>query len=133
MIKSNKQRSMNDRKKNVRAYLTGQVAWLAAIIPAVVQLWQENGLSFAQILFLQGLFGLSMLILEFPSGVFADLKDRKTVLTIGHLFIALGSITYSVSHNFTQFLLAEVIYAIGLSSISGADTATIWDTCILDN
>ncbi|MHA2252511.1 MAG: hypothetical protein ACXAD7_19255, partial [Candidatus Kariarchaeaceae archaeon] len=112
--------TVTDRKRNTRAYLLSQVAWLAIILPAVVQIWQNDGLSFSEILYLQGLFGLSILLMEFPTGLLADIWSRKTTLIIGHLFVALGSLIYSIAHGFNQFLVAEFTYAIGMASISGS-------------
>ncbi len=99
-------------------------------IVGVYQLWQDSGMSYADILFLQGLFGLFVLLLEYPSGILADRTSRKNLLIIANVAMAMGSVIYSLSHTFELFVVAEFVYAIGLASVSGADNAFIWDSAI---
>jgi len=115
-------------KRNLRAYYYGKIGFLALMLPAVVLTWQKDGMSFAEILYLQGLFGLVILIMEFPSGIIADIADRKKVLAVSRIFIGTGAILYSLVHGFKQFLMAETLIGIGLASYSGTDNAAIWDT-----
>ncbi|MCY3414118.1 MAG: MFS transporter [Candidatus Heimdallarchaeota archaeon] len=119
---------MNTLDRNTGIYYFSKIGWLALYVTAVVLTWQLYGLSFSQILLLQGLFGLFMFILEFPSGVLADITSRKNVVAFGHLCIAFGTLLYATATSFGNFLLAEATLAMGLASISGSDTANIWDT-----
>jgi hypothetical protein len=43
-------------------------------------------------------------------------------------FIFIGYVIYSLSYNFYQFLIAEILLAIAHFFISGADSAFIYDT-----
>lgn len=117
-------------KRNKLAYLSGKVSWLAMTIVGVYQLWQVSGMTYANILFLQGLFALFVILLEYPSGIIADRTSRKNLLIIANIAIAMGSLIYSVAHTFDLFVLAEFAYAIGFASISGADNAFIWDSAL---
>ncbi|MCH8908659.1 MAG: hypothetical protein IH840_16350, partial [Candidatus Heimdallarchaeota archaeon] len=73
-------------------YNYAQVAWLAMTIPSIVVIWLNAGLSFSQILYLQGIFALMVIGLEFPSGIIEDLFERKHVLTLGYLFVSAGAL-----------------------------------------
>ena len=75
-------------------------------VPIMVLFWQENGLSLSQIMILQSLYSIAAVLLEVPTGYFADVFGRKKTLALGGLFWALGIITYSLGYNFYQFLIA---------------------------
>lgn len=114
--------------KNIRAYYYGQVDWLGFVIVGIFHLWVINGMSLANILYLQGLFGLFTLLFEVPSGVLADIWDRKKVLIIGKIGMIIGMTVYLVANKFALFLLAEFFFAIGFAAKSGTDTAFVWDS-----
>ncbi|KKQ27508.1 MAG: Nitrate/nitrite transporter [Candidatus Magasanikbacteria bacterium GW2011_GWC2_37_14] len=99
-------------------------------VPIMVLFWQENGLSLSQIMILQSLYSIAAVLLEVPTGYFADVFGRKKTLALGGLFWALGIITYSLGYNFYQFLIAEMLFALGSSFKSGADSAIVYDTLV---
>jgi len=55
---------------------------------------------------------------------------RRKTLIIGAVFGTLGFFTYSLSHGFIGFLVAEIILGIGQSCISGADSAMLYDSLL---
>jgi MFS family permease len=101
---------------------------MAFFVPVIVLFWQENGLNMSQIMILQSLFSLTVVFLEVPSGYFADIFGRKKTLILASLFMTVGIFTYSLGYNFYQFLVAEILWAFGISFISGTDSAFIYDT-----
>ncbi|MCE7733563.1 MAG: MFS transporter [Candidatus Heimdallarchaeota archaeon] len=115
-------------RRNVRAYMISRIGWLSGTIVAIVGLWIRDNLTFSEMLLLQGLFALMLLIMEVPTGIIADLFERKKVIMFGYVNISIGLIAYALLHGFNGFLLAEFFFSIGVASISGADTAAIWDT-----
>lgn len=97
-------------------------------VPIMVLFWQNNGLSLTQVMLLQSIFAILTVILEIPSGYFADIYGRKTTLIIAG-FMGLAAMTaYSQGHNFTHFLIAEIFFALHVSFISGTASAFIFDT-----
>jgi len=50
---------------------------LSFFVPIIVLFWQENDLNLTQIMILQSLFSLTVVLLEIPSGYFADVFGRK--------------------------------------------------------
>lgn len=85
-------------------------------------------MSVAEIMALKAVYSIVIVALELPSGYFADVLGRKKTLIIGALLGAIGFYTYSFTHVYIGFLLAEVALGAGQSFISGADSAMMYDT-----
>src|SRR3989344_8824337 len=100
----------------------------ALFIPIIVPFYQENGLSQTEIYVLQSLFAMTIVLLEVPSGYFADCVGRKQSIFIGSVLSTLGFISYSVATGFFPLLFSEIILGIGYSFISGADIALAYDS-----
>ncbi|MFB6241227.1 MAG: MFS transporter [Candidatus Nanosalina sp.] len=99
-------------------------------IPIIVLFWKSNGLDMFQVMLLQGLFAVSVIFLEVPTGYFADRYGRKLTLLYAAVFATIGITAYSLGTNFYQFLLGELLWAIGVSLVSGADSAMFFDTLV---
>ena len=97
-------------------------------LPIIVLFWQANGLSFTQIMVLQALFSIAVFVLELPTGFFADVYGRKTALVFSGVGLSIGALVYSIGSNFYHFLIAEIIWAVGFSLMSGTDSAFVYDT-----
>lgn len=99
-------------------------------IPIIVLFWKKNGLSMFEVMLLQGLFAVSVIILEVPSGYFADRYGRKKTLIYAAVFATVGITAYSLGQGFYEFLLGELLWAVGVSLVSGADSAMFYDTLV---
>jgi len=104
------------------------LASLSFFAPIIVLFWQDNGLSLTQIMVLQSIFAILVVLLEIPTGYFADVVGRKKSLVIGSLMILGATIVYAEGYSFSHFLLAEAFWALSISFISGSDSAFIFDT-----
>ncbi|PIT98219.1 MAG: hypothetical protein COT71_01985 [Candidatus Andersenbacteria bacterium CG10_big_fil_rev_8_21_14_0_10_54_11] len=100
------------------------------LMPIIVLFFQENGLSIQQVFVLQGLFALTSMILEVPSGYLSDRWGRKPTMVTGSVFGICGIIMYALSTTFWGFLVGEVLFAVMLSFYSGTQDAMITDTLI---
>ena len=67
-------------------------------------------------------------IMEVPSGAFADLFGRKRSLLIGTSIAFISTILLYLGGSLTVFILYALISAIGWSLVSGTDNALIYDT-----
>lgn len=101
---------------------------LAFFLPIIVLFWQQNGLSMTEIMLLQSVFAVSIVLLEVPTGYFADIFGRKKSLVYSGFFLFFAVVAYAIGMNFYHFLIAEVLWAFGLSLISGSDSALMYDT-----
>ncbi len=99
-------------------------------MPIIVLFYQENGLSMYDVFLLQGIYSVAVVLLEIPSGYFADVWGRKSTMIIGAIFGIMGFTVYTFSHGFWGFLIAEMILGIGQSFISGSDSALLYDTML---
>lgn len=59
-------------------------------LPIIVLFWQDIGLNMLQIMTLQAVFAIATVIMELPSGVFADLYGRKLSLILAGLMDTVG-------------------------------------------
>ena len=129
---------MNDEKvykhnlqKNIwKFYLYNIFTGMFFAVPVFVLFWQENGLSLTQVMLLQSIFAISSVILEIPTGYFADVHGRKFTLTIAGITGLIAISIYSIGYNFSQFLIAELFFALSISFLSGTKSALVYDTLL---
>jgi MFS family permease len=123
-----------DQKKlsaNVwKLYLIKGLRSFMLAIPIIVLFFQENGLSMRQVFLLQALFSVAVISLEVPTGYFSDIFGRKKSIIIGGILATTGFIIYSQAYTFWGFLLAEITLGFGVSFVSGADSAMLYDTLL---
>lgn len=116
-------------KSNIwKIYLFEVLAGMFFSVPIMVLFWQDNGLSLTEVMILQSIFAILTVILEIPTGYFADVYGRKKALIIAAITGAIAISTYSVGYNFFQFLIAEIFFALSVSFTSGTVSALVYDT-----
>jgi MFS family permease len=101
------------------------MAFLLALAPAffftTYQLFlMDKGMSIFQMSIINGVFMLSVFILEIPTGALADSFGRKLSIISGCLAWSLSFLLYYFSSSLPAFILAEIIGAGGSALISGA-------------
>lgn len=122
---------MKKIRSNVwKLYLVRALSSFTLVMPIIVLFFKENGLSMKQVFLLQSIFSLVALSLEVPTGYFADRVGRKKSIVIGGIVATLGFLVYSLAYGFWGFLLAEILLGIGISFISGSDSALLYDTLL---
>jgi len=116
-------------ESNIRKFYAFQMLRnLAFFLPIIVLFWQDNGLSMTEIMILQSIGAISFVLLEVPTGYFADIFGRKKSLVFSGFFLFGAALAYALGRCFYQFLIAEVLWVFGFSLISGSDSALIFDT-----
>ena len=120
-------------QRNTLLFILSRLDLTAMVLPIIVLIWRNAGLTFNQMLFLQGIFALFIVIFEIPSGAISDTFQRKHVLATGYAMLAFASFIYYLSHNFIGFAIAESTFGIGRATISGSDTSLLYDTLVLSN
>ena len=91
--------------------------------------WKDQiGLSLTEILLLQGIFSISMVVMEYPSGYLSDRIGYRTALNFASLLGIIGWGLYTVADSFSQVLIAEVILGFSISFISGSDSALLYES-----
>lgn len=98
------------------------------VVPVFVPLVQDYGLSMTQVLQTQALYALTIACLEVPSGYIADIWGRKRAILIGSAFNGVGFLSLLWADCFADFLFYEIMLGVGISLISGADLALLYDS-----
>jgi MFS family permease len=95
-----------------------------------VFLHQRAGFGLTEIMLLQAVFGLVMLVFEFPSGYLADrIGYRRSLIIACGLWVIAWPI-YGESTTWVGVVIAESLLAIGLSLVSGCDTALLYESLL---
>jgi MFS family permease len=115
----------NIRKMYVMRLLYNMYFISAVLVPFYTD-W--GGIKFSQILFLNAWFMFWNFLLEIPTGTVADFLGRKVSLILGCIVGAVGALVYVSYPHYVIFLVAEVIFAISYTLISGADEALAYDS-----
>jgi len=85
-------------------------------------------LDYGRMFTLEAVFSASMMLLEIPTGIVADRWGRKVSLAWGSGFLALSFLAFGVFRSFWVLLAAEVVCALGMTLVSGADKALLYET-----
>jgi MFS family permease len=96
-------------------------------VPIFMLFQASRGLSFFERLALGGIFSAVIILVEIPTGVFADRIGRRRSMLIGALTMVASCLIAARAHNFATFALAESLGAISIAMCSGADSAYLFD------
>lgn len=94
---------------------------------------KSRGLNFWQIFMLETVISASIFVFEIPSGYIADKIGRKKTIILSVICFAVSSYLHVISYNFLMFIILSAIFGLGIASISGADSALIYESLIADN
>jgi len=116
-------------ESNIWKFYLYQILYsLMFFTPIIVLFYQNNGLSLTQIMTIQSINSVLWILMEVPSGYFADVVGRKKSLMLTGIFATLSMLIFGLSFNFYHFLIASLLWALAGAFISGADSAFIYDT-----
>jgi MFS family permease len=96
-------------------------------VPIFVPFMASRGLSFRDIMILGGVYSAVVIVVEIPTGAFADRIGRRTSMMAGALMMALSCLIAYQAHGPVGFLISESLAAISMSLCSGADSAYLFD------
>lgn len=96
-------------------------------VPIFMLFWESRGLSFFERLALGGLYSAVVILVEVPTGVFADRIGRRRSMLLGALTMVASCLLATQASGFGTFAIAEALAAISLALCSGADSAYLFD------
>lgn len=115
--------------KNVRKLfwinLFNNFFWLSSVITFF---YLQRGLSYAEILSLGAIMGISILLFEVPTGLFADKFGRKKSIIMSSVFFLLSMGIYLIADNFMLFSISFMLLGFGITFASGSIEALIYDS-----
>ncbi len=83
--------------------------------------------GYAEMFSLEALFALCVMAFEIPTGVIADRFGRKRSLFLGAIAFGAGFALFGVVRSLPALAVAEVVCALGMSLLSGADRALLYE------
>jgi MFS family permease len=96
-------------------------------IPVITLFWKDQiGMSLTDIMLLQAVFGVAVVVFEFPSGYLADRAGYRLSLLLGAALWTVGWTVYALGASFAAVAVAEVVLGAGSAFMSGADRALLW-------
>jgi len=98
------------------------------VAPVIIPFYLSLNLTATNIFILTAVFTASTIIFEIPSGYLSDVIGRKKILALSGFVYVLGAIIYAFSSNYYLFILAQILFGIGVSLFSGTDTSVIYDS-----
>lgn len=116
-------------KRNITAiYALGFFHSFLVIVPVIVPFFMSKGLSLADIFYLQAVFATTIVLLEAPSGYFADYFGRRFALIVGAILHGAGYFLLIFADDLASLIIFEITVGIAASLLSGADLALLYDT-----
>lgn len=96
-------------------------------VPIFLLFQASRGLTFFEQLALGGIFSAVIILVEIPTGVFADRIGRRRSMLIGALTMVASCLIATRAHSFGTFAIAESLGAMSIALCSGADSAYLYD------
>ena len=110
--------------------LINTLFWTATALPIafLVLFRQERSLSLGEIAITTGIYSLTILLLEIPSGALADRFGRKRITLWAYGLIAVTGIVNILAFSLGAFIFSGILYGAGRALVSGALEAWFIDT-----
>lgn len=109
-------------------YIIGSLMWGRFFIPVLALFYIASRVTLEQFTLIIGVFSLSILLLEIPSGVIADILGKKKTLLISRFMYIVEIFMIAFFDGFWIFLVAKIVSGMGISLSSGTGSALLYDT-----
>jgi len=90
--------------------------------------WRSRGISIAETVYIEIIYGATIILLEIPTGVLADRFSRKNVILIGSILTLIGATLILNAYGFLAFVGLIIISGISGALTSGSVTALMYDS-----
>lgn len=75
-------------------------------------------------------FWVTMIMFQVPAGLLGDKYGRKAVLFMGEALFAIGILGFGLSTEFSEYLVSNIVWALGVCFIVSGDTPFVYDTLL---
>ncbi len=114
--------------RNLRLFYAFRLLATSYLFVPIFMLFQaDRGLSFFERLALGGIYSAVIIVVEVPTGVFADRLGRRRSMMWGAIAMAASCMLATRAHGFVEFAIAEALAALSMALVSGADSAYLYD------
>ncbi len=90
--------------------------------------WEQRGMTIQHVVYTEIIYAVIIIILEVPTGYWADAWSRKNLIVLGSIFTCLEFVILIFAHEFWHFALAVGVAAIQKALCSGATNALLYDS-----
>lgn len=87
-------------------------------------------LNYTQMFIAEAVFTLTIFLFEIPTGVIADKFGRKTSIILSGVFTTVGIYMFAHSMSLGFIIAAQIMWGIGVTLLSGADNALLYDSLL---
>lgn len=108
-------------------YLTSTLRSLYFSVPIWI-LFLQTRISVSELSFLVGFGSLIQLVMELPTGAFADLFGKRVTVILSYFLDALHYLLFAFASSFPQFLFLTIFSGLGEALRSGAKEALVYDS-----
>ena len=106
-----------------------------ALIPAYVierLFWQARGVGVRGVVYCEIIYGLTVILLEIPSGILADRFGRKPLLVVHGALCVAEFLILLFAGRFWMFGLAVFLAGVGKALFSGSQNALLYDSLLAE-
>lgn len=89
----------------------------------------SQGMSLYHVVFAQGIYSLTVILMEVPTGVVADKMSRKVSVGSGYIMSVVGILCLVLSPSVFTLYLMRFFQATGSALVSGASEALLFEAC----
>ncbi len=119
-----------DALRNVRLYKLYKtfgepLMWGPILISCLMNL---GHMKLSEIYFMESIVLVGTIFLQIPTGAIADIVGRRKTIFVGSIFLSTSTILFSTIHSPLSVWIANIIWMIGFSICSGADSAFLYDS-----
>jgi MFS transporter, DHA3 family, tetracycline resistance protein len=111
----------------LRASAVYGVCWTLMVTVNLVFMVEIAGLDPLQMVLVGTVLEASVFVFEIPTGVVADAVSRRLSVIIGHYLTGAGFLLLALFPTFGMILLAQLVWGIGATFVSGAYAAWLTD------
>ena len=97
------------------------------ILPVIVLVYTQRGISVGDFFLIQGLFRLVAFLFEIPSGYLSDRFSRRRVMIFGALFSVAGFTTIAMAYGFWAIVAGEALLGVSSALYTGTLEAYTYD------
>lgn len=119
-------KSISERNSNL--FILAQFCQALWFIIPIWIVYYRGYVTTEEIAFIAGWSYFVQLIMELPTGAFADLVGKRFSVLLSYLLTAIGMFVIPYANSFADFLIIETVIGIGSALFSGAQEALLYDS-----
>lgn len=118
---------MGVRSQLLKFYATSFLKNQTYFTPVLIVFLQAQSLSMSEIFLVFTIGSIVSLLMEIPTGIFADFYGKKRSTILSKFMIFVSFLVFGFSQTFWMFVIAQILFELGNSFRTGTETAYVFD------